>query len=81
VQTNIAFFREVLADGEFRDGRLSTAFLDGFFARRPKLAAPEMELEAAAVLAAVLASGLGPEAAAATPAGRWLAEGRESALR
>ena len=34
IRTNTAFFREILADAEFRDGRLSTAFLDGFFARR-----------------------------------------------
>ena len=34
IRTNLAFFRDILADPEFRAGRLSTSFLDGFFARR-----------------------------------------------
>ena len=34
IRTNTAFFREILADAEFREGRLSTAFLEGLFARR-----------------------------------------------
>src|SRR5205814_3113273 len=36
VRNNITFFREVLADEEFREARLSTAFLGGFFKRRKK---------------------------------------------
>jgi acetyl-CoA carboxylase biotin carboxylase subunit len=51
VRTNLAFFREILADEEFRAGRLSTAFLEEFAKRRPK---PESNLEAEAAAALVL---------------------------
>ncbi len=34
IRTNTNFFREVLADPDFQGGRLSTAFLDTFFARQ-----------------------------------------------
>ncbi len=34
IRTNLAFFRQILADSEFRAGRLSTSFLDAFFARQ-----------------------------------------------
>jgi len=52
LRTNIAFFREILADAAFREGRLSTSFLEHFFHRRTKRdAAPEAEAAAALVLA------------------------------
>jgi len=35
VRTNLRFFAEVLADPEFNAGRLSTGFIEEFFARRP----------------------------------------------
>ena len=55
VRNNIAFFREVLADAEFREGRLSTSFLDRFFKRRKKTEAdPEAEAAAALVLCSVI---------------------------
>ncbi len=34
IRTNCEFFKDVLDDEEFRAGRLTTAFLDGFFERR-----------------------------------------------
>ncbi len=34
IRTNIALHSRILADPEFRAGRLSTAFLDGYFSRR-----------------------------------------------
>jgi acetyl-CoA carboxylase, biotin carboxylase subunit len=34
IRTNCEFFQDVLDDEEFRAGRLTTAFLDGFFERR-----------------------------------------------
>src|SRR5262249_38090556 len=49
IRTNVAFFREILADGEFREGQLSTAFLEGFFARRGSVE-DDLEAEAAAAL-------------------------------
>jgi acetyl-CoA carboxylase biotin carboxylase subunit len=78
VRTNIAFFREVLADVEFRKGCLSTSFLEGFFARRPKRAPLEPIAEAAAALVAALRESA---SAATTPVSRWLEDGREGALR
>jgi acetyl-CoA carboxylase biotin carboxylase subunit len=77
VHTNIAFFREVLRDAEFRQGQLSTAFLDGFFARRNRKTPVDLEVEAAVALVACLfrtkpAASLTPSAPS-----RWLTEGRE----
>ena len=52
LRTNIPFFREILADTAFREGRLSTSFLEHFFKRRETTqATPEAEAVAALVLA------------------------------
>jgi acetyl-CoA carboxylase biotin carboxylase subunit len=83
VRQNIAFFREVLADAEFRSGRLSTSFLDRFFARRKKAeAGPEMEA-AAALMLALESQGSGSPLSAnvTTNVSRWLESGREDLLR
>jgi acetyl-CoA carboxylase biotin carboxylase subunit len=78
VRNNIAFFREVLADTEFREGRLSTSFLEGFFKRRKKTEA-DPEAEAAAALVLALESGSAGLQADRTS--RWLDSGREDILR
>lgn len=80
IRTNVAFFREVLADAEFRAGNLSTAFLDGFFLRRIE---PDITVESEAAAALALAASFAqPEAAAsAAPVSGWLAESRRSLLR
>jgi acetyl-CoA carboxylase biotin carboxylase subunit len=78
VRNNIAFFREVLADTEFREGRLSTSFIDRFFKRRKKTGAdPEAEAAAALVLA------LSSTSSRPSPheVSRWLDSGREDILR
>jgi acetyl-CoA carboxylase biotin carboxylase subunit len=78
VRNNIAFFREVLADAEFREGRLSTSFIDRFFKRRKKTEA-DPEAEAAAALVLMLES-----RSAGLQTGRtskWLDSGREDILR
>ena len=81
VRNNISFFREVLAQPEFRSGALSTSFLDRFFAHRSK-PGPGPDAEAAAALALALAAkkteAARPDAAAAS---RWLESGREDLLR
>jgi acetyl-CoA carboxylase biotin carboxylase subunit len=67
IRTNTAFFREILADAEFREGRLSTGFLDGFFARRANGASSrelDLEAEAAAAIAAAVSR---PRAETAAP--------------
>jgi acetyl-CoA carboxylase, biotin carboxylase subunit len=79
IRTNIAFFREILADAGFREGRLSTAFLDGFFARRAaREALPEAEAAAAIVAALGMKKSDVPDSAVAS---RWLAAGRDQMLR
>jgi acetyl-CoA carboxylase biotin carboxylase subunit len=79
VRTNIAFFREILADPQFREGRLSTAFLERFLDRR---AAPgsDLEAECAAALALALHAARA-EPLDRTSSTRWLESGREALLR
>ncbi len=45
IQTNIAFFREILDDAEFLAGNLSTEFVADFMARRKPRVHPTAELE------------------------------------
>ena len=79
LRTNLSLFREILADPEFQAGRLTTAFLDEFFKRRPKSEA-SMEEEAAAALVLALAQ----TSAEPRPSGsgsKWLIQSRAEALR
>ncbi|MEO5925775.1 MAG: acetyl-CoA carboxylase biotin carboxylase subunit [Bryobacteraceae bacterium] len=97
LRTNLALFRQILADPEFQAGRLTTAFLDEFFKRRPKPAST-MEQEAAAALVLALASsnplpdgrGSVPNRLSTEPRSsgsgqtqqsRWLSQGRSEVLR
>ena len=77
-RNNIAFFREVLADADFREGRLSTSFLDRFFKRRKKTEA-DPEAEAAAALVLAVSSATSSPSPGETS--RWLDSGREDTLR
>jgi acetyl-CoA carboxylase biotin carboxylase subunit len=54
IRTNLSFFTEVLNDEAFERGELSTAFLDGFFARRKPAREPDLEMEAVAAIVAAL---------------------------
>ena len=76
VRNNIAFFRQILADEQFTQARLSTAFLEGFFSRRLKLE-PDLEAEAAAALVGQVVN-LRPMVHRPS---RWLHSGRNSQLR
>jgi acetyl-CoA carboxylase biotin carboxylase subunit len=82
IHTNIAFFRQILDDEEFRAGRLHTHFLDEFMERR-KPFAPPPELESiAAMVAAFHSKRNAPRAETAPPQrSRWLEIGRHEALR
>jgi len=80
VRSNIAFFREILADSEFREGRLSITFLDRFFKRRQKAEA-DPEAEAAAALALALESNRSGSPPSTNGSSRWLESGREELLR
>jgi len=54
IRVNLAFFEEILRDEAFVRGELSTAFLDGFFARRKPLAEACLEMEAVAAIVAAI---------------------------
>ncbi len=82
IHTNIAFFRQILEDEEFREGRLHTNFVDEFLARRKPLDPPP-DLESIAVLVAAFHStrvAVPTESAPATRS-RWLEIGRREAWR
>jgi len=79
VRTNIAFFREILADPQFREGRLSTSFIERFLDRRPAVGT-DLESEAAAALALALHS-RAKEPVDRPASGRWIESGREALLR
>src|SRR5579864_1756261 len=83
VETNLAFFREILEDAEFREGRLYTGFIADLMARRKARAAPPAELELAAAIAAAAASTNGTQAnkTGAQPMSAWVIEGRGQMLR
>jgi acetyl-CoA carboxylase biotin carboxylase subunit len=84
IRTNLAFFREILADPRFRAGDLDTGFIDDWFRRRTPPAGPGAEARAAAAIAAALeAARRQPAVAAATgdSGSRWLAAGQRSLYR
>jgi acetyl-CoA carboxylase, biotin carboxylase subunit len=80
IRTNRAFFSEIMDDAEFRAGRLSTAFLDEFFAGR-QAHEPALEAEAVAALAAVLTQRKPNTVPTTAPPSQWLQTGRETLLR
>src|SRR5262249_13912189 len=81
IRTNLAFFRRLLADSVFRQGRLDTGFIDAFFARNaPGVADPELEA-VAALVAAVHAKSQRPESLSAPAVSRWRSEGWEQLFR
>ncbi|MBS1856369.1 MAG: acetyl-CoA carboxylase biotin carboxylase subunit [Acidobacteria bacterium] len=80
IRTNIAFFRQILEDPEFRAGHLHTGFIDEFFARTPPPAPPD-GLAAVAALAAALHTRQSEGPAPPRDSSRWLAAGRRDLLR
>jgi acetyl-CoA carboxylase biotin carboxylase subunit len=82
IHTNIAFFRQILEDEEFRAGRLHTRFVDEFLSRR-KPVAPRPDLEAVAALVAAFHSTRSATRMESPQASRsaWLESGRGEALR
>ncbi len=83
IRTNITFFRYILEDEEFRQGRLHTHFVDEFMDRR-KRTDPRPELESiAALVAAFHHSSRSTSRSETAPAcaSRWLLTGRDEMLR
>jgi acetyl-CoA carboxylase biotin carboxylase subunit len=84
IQTNIAFFREILEDREFLAGNLSTEFVADFMARRKPRAVPPPELDIAVAMAALAHFQRTRQRAtviAAVEGSRWRTEGRGQLLR
>jgi len=81
VRTNLEFFRRILADSQFREGRLHTGFIPAFLARSsPSGADPELEA-LAAVVAVLHARSRTPDSLPFEPDSRWRAEGRDQLFR
>ena len=82
IKTNIAFFKAILADPVFGEGKLHTGFIDDFLKR-----APVGKVEAQEDIAALAAAWHSRKQAAAAPtsngasASRWLGAGRERLFR
>jgi acetyl-CoA carboxylase, biotin carboxylase subunit len=83
VQTNLAFFREILNDPEFLAGNLSTEFVPDFLARRkPAAESPQLDVAVAlAALAHVQNARQNAPNASRIDSNRWLSEGRGQLLR
>jgi acetyl-CoA carboxylase biotin carboxylase subunit len=77
IETNLALFRSLCADAEFRAGKLDTGFLPRFFERRPAAPAVPDELIAAARALGASASTPGNGA----PSSQWLAANRRAVYR
>jgi len=56
IRTNLAFFTEILNDEKMRRGELSTAFLEGFFARREPRASASGQTQESEAVAAIVAA-------------------------
>jgi acetyl-CoA carboxylase biotin carboxylase subunit len=83
IRTNLAFFRQILEDPEFRAANLHTGFIDAFFQRRRSIE-PSGDLAAVAALAGALHTGRGRPLAAngsAASVSAWQTAGREGLLR
>ena len=83
VETNLAFFSELLQDAQFRGGNLYTGFVPDYFARREPRPDPAPELELAVALAAAANAQDGPQETIdeRSETSRWAAEGRGQLLR
>jgi acetyl-CoA carboxylase, biotin carboxylase subunit len=83
VETNVAFFRELLDDHEFRAGNISTSFVTDFFARRKPRAEPAAQLDLAVALAAFadIQHRKHEQVRTGNQDSRWLTEGRGQLLR
>jgi acetyl-CoA carboxylase biotin carboxylase subunit len=84
VETNLAFFCEIMDDPIFRKGWLHTGFVDDFFVRRAPKSMPSQELELAAALAAAAAHSKNGQPVTSNQkpeTSSWLNGGRGTLLR
>ena len=84
IKTNIAFFRDILADARFRRGEMHTQFIDEFLAGRGEAARDPQAQEVAALVAALhAAAAFSAQTANGAPSSdsAWLEAGRSELLR
>jgi acetyl-CoA carboxylase, biotin carboxylase subunit len=85
IRTNLALFRRILNDDDFRGARIDTGYLDRLLAHAPAPPAtkPSGERENVAAIAAAVFETQRPAAATATqqPASAWKRAAREEGLR
>ncbi len=81
IKTTLPFFREIMEDEEFIEGKLDTGFI-GRFNERKKVVEPSQEMQDMAVIAAALAFSAPKkvEAAAAGRQSKWAMNGRLAAM-
>jgi len=83
-QTNLQFFRQLLAHPEFVEGQLDTGFIDRMLAEDTLKIPPPPELARVAILAAALElrkRRQSPQAPPRAGASRWKSAGRDEALK
>jgi len=81
IRTNVDFFRLLLEDPQFREGRLDTGFIERFLARNPQ-ADEDPDLETLAALVAAWHDQSQKSEPPSTPVNsRWRSEGREELFR
>jgi acetyl/propionyl-CoA carboxylase alpha subunit len=84
IRTNLAFFRQILEDPEFRAANLHTGFIEEFF-QRHTAPEPPPDLAVVAALAAALHTTARQPTATATAAtstpSPWQTAGRDALLR
>ena len=83
IHTNLAFFRQILEDAEFRAANLHTGFIDEFFQRRQPPTPPPDVVAVAALAAALHTAARKPPVCAETTqsASPWQKAGRDGLLR
>ena len=81
IKTNLAFFRQLMEDSQFRSGDLHTGLIDEFLARRP---APDKDPELQAIAALVGQAFLPAQKKQSAPqstSSNWRAAGRDDLLQ
>ncbi len=85
IKTNVAFFRQIIEDAEFRAGHLHTGFIEEFFRRkRPAAVAGDAEVHAVAALVAAIHAGASRQpdgGGTRDSSSAWVRQGREGLLR
>ena len=85
IKTTLPFFREIVEDSDFIEGKLDTGFINGFFERREKVEISETEGDLAMIAAVLSFSNKQTVTELISPSGetkksRWAIAGRNAAF-